>query len=160
MNQKTIITGTVGFILGILVFGLFGYWSAPGVMIIEDRSSMGFEETVEAIKSAVLDKGWKVPTIHHIDKSVKKAGFDVLPVTVIELCQPTLAGKIIENDEGRVVTSMMPCRVSIYQTSDGGVVISRMNTGLVSKMFGGLVAETMADATKDTEIILGSVLQK
>ena len=159
MNKKVFVAGIVGFLFGILVFGLVGFSTAPEMMIVEDTSTLSYEETVQTIQDAAVAQGWKVPTVHEIDKSVAKAGYDVLPVSVIELCHPGHAGQILQDDEARVVTSMMPCRVSVYETSDGRVVISRMNTGLVSRFFGGKVATVMANATADTEEILGAVLQ-
>jgi uncharacterized protein (DUF302 family) len=158
MNGKVLLAGIGGFVLGAFVLGLAMFLVAPSMMIVEDVSPMGYEETVQAINDAAAAHGWKVPAVHTIDASVKAAGYDVAPVSVIELCQPDHAGKILEDDAARVVTSMMPCRVSVYQTSDGQVVISRMNTGLVSKLFGGLVAEVMAQATADNEQILSAVL--
>jgi len=159
MNKNTLLSGIIGFVIGIIVFGLVGYFSAAGIMIVEDYSAYNYEETVQKVKDAAAANDWKVPTIHEIDKSVKKAGFNVLPVTVIELCHPKLAGTILEDDDAKVVTSMMPCRLSIYETKDGKVKVSRMNTGLVSKMFGGTVTKVMADATKQSEKIVSSVLQ-
>ena len=158
MDKKKLYVGAIGFVLGAAMFALLGFMSAPGMMINENISKLSFDETVETIKSTAAEKGWKVPTVHYIDKSVKNAGYDVLPVAVIELCHPEHAGRVIENDDGRVVTSMMPCRVSVYQREDGKVVVSRMNTGMVSKMFGGMVSEVMAEATQDTEAILQTVL--
>ena len=159
MNKTMILAGTIGFILGALVLGLVGFMAAPGLMITEDLSLYSFEETVQRIRDAAVAEGWKVPVVHEIDKSVAKAGYDVLPVSVIELCHASHAGKVLQADSDRVVSSMMPCRTSVYETSDGRVVISRMNTGLVSKVFGGTVASVMQDATADTERILRSVLQ-
>ena len=159
MNNKLLLGGIIGFIVGVLVIGVIGFVMAPSVMITEDVSPLGYEETVQAIQDATIEQGWKVPAVHSIDKAVIAAGIDVLPVSVIELCHPEHAGKILVDDESKVVTSMMPCRLSVYETSDGDVIISRMNTGLVSKMFGGNVARVMAAATNDTEQILASVLQ-
>ena len=159
MNKNVIISGIIGFVLGIFVFGLVAFFSASSIMIVEDVSPLSYEETVQKVKDTAAEIGWKVPTVHEIHKSVKKAGFDVPPVTVIELCHPKLAGTLLEDDDARVVTSMMPCRLSVYKTSDGKVVVSRMNTGLVSKMFGGIVTDVMADATKGSEKIISSVLQ-
>ena len=159
MNKNVLLSGIIGFVLGIFVFGLVAFFSASSIMIIEDTSPLSFEETVQKVQETATAIGWKVPTIHEIDKSVKKAGYEVAPVTVIELCHPKLAGTLLEDDDARVVTSMMPCRLSIYETSDGKVVVSRMNTGLVSKMFGGIVTEVMADATKGSEKIISSVLK-
>ena len=97
---------------------------------------------------------------HELHKAVAKSGFDVKPVTVIELCQPKHAGKILKRDENRKVTSLMPCRVSVYETSDGNVVVSRMNSGLVSKLFGGEIAEVMTDASEETEEILSKTISE
>ncbi len=155
MNKKIILAGIAGFILGALVLGVVGFLAAPGLMITEDISPYSHEETVQRIQDAAVAEGWKVPAT----QSVAAAGYDVLPVSVIELCHTGYAGKILQQDDDRVVTSMMPCRTAVYETSDGRVVISRMNTGLVSKVFGGTVASVMQDATADTEKILGSVLQ-
>jgi uncharacterized protein (DUF302 family) len=159
MNKKVIVAGIVGLVLGMLMFGLIGFSTAPALMIVEDSSPLGYEETIQTIQDAAVDHGWKVPTVHSLEKSVAQAGYDVLPVSVIELCHVDHAAKILQNDEDRIVTSMMPCRVSVYQTSDGRVVISRMNTSLISRLFGGNVAQVMAEATADTEQILAAVLQ-
>jgi uncharacterized protein (DUF302 family) len=159
MKKNLIITGISSFILGIIVTVLIVFFSSPSLMITEDKSMYSFEETVQKILASAEANGWKVPAMHEIDKSVKKAGFNALPVTVIELCHQKLAGEILQDDAAKVVTSMMPCRLSIYQTKDGTVTVSRMNTGLVSKMFGGIVTKVMADATKQSEKIVSVVLK-
>jgi len=159
MKKENIISAVVGLAAGILLTGFIISQSAPGYMIVENKSKLGFEETVETIKTAAAEAGWKVPTVHHIDKSVAKAGYNVLPVAVIELCKPGLAGKILEGDKERVVSSMMPCRVAVYKKGNGDVIVSRMNTGMMSSMFGGKVAEIMADATKETEKIFLTVIE-
>ena len=158
MNKNVLISGVIGFVLGVVVFAVVGFFSAASIMIVEDTSPLSYEETVQKVKDTAAEIGWKVPTVHEIHKSVEKAGFNVAPVTVIEICHPKLAGTILQDDDARVVTSMMPCRISIYQKSNGEVIVSRMNTGLVSKMFGGIVTEVMADATKGSEEIISSIL--
>jgi uncharacterized protein (DUF302 family) len=154
MNKKLISGLILGIILG---FGLV-FFGASSAMINEDVSKYSFEETVEKVTRTAADKGWKIPTIHHLNKSVAMAGYNVLPAAVIELCHPAHAGKILSNDDDKVVTSMMPCRVSIYENEKGEVIVSRMNSGLISKLFGGNIADVMAVAANDTEIILESVL--
>ena len=39
------------------------------------------------------------------------------------------------------------------------MVISRMNSGLISKIFGGTVAEVMAEEPAENEVILAPLLQ-
>jgi len=52
----------------------------------------------------------------------------------------------------------MPCRVSIYQTSDGKVYIARMNAGAVTEMMLTGVAEVMLASDKEiAEIIANAV---
>ena len=159
MTTQKIIYGLLGFVIGIIVMGLVVYSTASDIMIVENESKYGFDETIEKIQQASDQMGWKIPAIHRIDKSVNKAGYYSLPVAVIELCKPSHAAKVLENDDDKVVTSMMPCRVSIYQTRSGKVIVSRMNTGLVSKVFSETVAETMEAATKDTEEIFNTVIK-
>ncbi|MCD6588385.1 MAG: DUF302 domain-containing protein [Candidatus Fermentibacteraceae bacterium] len=156
--KKNIIFGVCGLVLGIILTGLFGFLSAPSAMINESESSMSFDETVEQIIANAEELDWKVPATHEIHNSVARGGYDVDKVTVIELCNVDLAGEILTGDDNRIVSSMMPCRVAVYETSDGRVIISRMNTGLMSSVFGGKVREIMALATDQTEIIIGSLI--
>lgn len=158
MKTKLILTGIAGFILGVLLTGIIGITAAPGMMMNENESNYSFDETVEMIQAEAIEAGWKVPAVHNIRNSVANGGFDVAPVTVIELCKVDLAGQILSDDESRIVSSMMPCRVAVYEDEEGRVIVSRMNTGLVSKLLGGNVETIMADATAETEQIVGSVL--
>lgn len=157
-KMKCVLAGVIGLVAGIVLTGVVAITVAPSLMIDENRSAYTFDETVERIEAAAEEAGWKVPAVHMISNSVASGGYDVAPVAVIELCKVELAGEILSDDESRVVSSMMPCRVAIYETSDGEVVVSRMNTALISKLFGGNIQSLMADATEETEIILNSVL--
>ncbi len=158
MDKKTIFTGLGGVVLGAILMGVFGFLSAPSAMITESESNFSHDETVEMIIANAEEIGWKVPATHEIHNSVARGGYDVEKVTVIELCNVDLAGEILTGDENRIVSSMMPCRVAVYETSDGRVIVSRMNTGLMSSVFGGKVREIMAMATDETEIIIGPVI--
>lgn len=158
MDKKTIFAGLGGVVLGAILMGVFGFLSAPSAMITESESNFSHDETVEMIIANAEEMGWKIPATHEIHNSVASGGYDVENVTVIELCNVDLAGDILTGDENRIVSSMMPCRVAVYETSDGRVIVSRMNTGLMSSVFGGKVQEVMAMATDETEIIVGSVI--
>ncbi len=158
MKAKMILTGAAGFVAGILLTGIIGISAAPSMMMNENESNYSFDETVEMIQAEAIEAGWKVPAVHNIRNSVSSGGYDVAPVTVIELCKVDLAGQILSEDESRIVSSMMPCIVAVYEDEEGNVIVSRMNTGLVSRLFGGNVETIMADATSETEEIVGSVI--
>jgi uncharacterized protein (DUF302 family) len=158
-KRKTMLLSSFGGLtLGVLLIAVVGFFAAPTMMIVEGDSKLSYDETIAKIQQSAKENHWSVPAVHTIDKSVAKAGHTVRPVTVIELCQPHHAAEILSEDEARVVTSMMPCRVSVYQTEDGRVVVSRMNTSLVANLFGGTVTRVMANASQDQEKILSAVL--
>jgi len=157
MSKKVWIGILAGFVLGVFFTGLIAWRIAPGVLIIESESKMKFEETVQAIQNNAAAMHWMVPNVLRLDKSVAKEGYMVQPVAVIELCKPDLASKILAEDDARLVSSLMPCRVAVYEKSNGEVVISHMNTELMSKMFGELVTDVMKEASVQTVQILDPV---
>ena len=151
--KSKIIIGIIGFVVGIALTGIMVWTMAPGLMMVENQSNLGFDETVEQIQINAAEQNWSVPSVLRLDNSLAKDGYSVLPVAVIELCQPEIAASVLSDDEARIVSSLMPCRVAIYEKSNGEVIISRMNTALISKMFGGLVTEAMSEATAQTDLI-------
>jgi uncharacterized protein (DUF302 family) len=52
----------------------------------------------------------------------------------------------------------MPCRVSVYEKSNGKTYISRMNTGVLAKSIGGIIEEVMIASSEDVEEILSSLI--
>lgn len=156
--KKAVLIGLVGFVLGVVVAGVAMYKMAPGLMILEDTSPFGFEETVKKLEESTKAHHWMVPKVHDLQASMKKSGKDVLPARVYELCQPDHAYRILSADEERIVSAMMPCRVAVYERPDGKTYISRMNSSLMAGMMGGLIAEVMATAAAENEEILSPVL--
>lgn len=156
--KKTILSGIIGLIAGVLLTFFVIYQMAPGMMILEDESKYGFEETVEKLKESVIANNWKIPKIHDLQKSMAKSGKDIRPVQVIELCHPDHAGRLLKESEERIVSSLMPCRVAVYEKADGKTYISRMNSGQMAGMLGGLIAEVMDVASRENEEILEAVI--
>ena len=132
------------------------YFAAPGILFIERESRLGYSETIAAVHESAGAEGWIIPKQYKLDRSLAGAGYEVLPVSVIELCKPEHAYKILAEDEYRLVSSMMPCRVAIYQKADGKTFVSRMNTGLLSRIFDKTVRDVMAQATQETNKILSA----
>ncbi|MFO8023671.1 DUF302 domain-containing protein [Thiohalophilus sp.] len=155
---KKIYAFIIGAIVGAIALAIAAYQLLPGMMIIEDKSQYGFEKTVEEIQRSAKENNWKIPTVHHLHEAVAGAGYNVLPAAVLELCQPGHAGKILSNPDNRVVTSLMPCRIAVYEMPNGDVIISRMNSGLVASVFGGEIAEVMKIASQETEDLLADSL--
>lgn len=128
-------------------------------MFLENESKYDFDETVEKLKAEAELKTWKVIAIHDLENTLANNGYEVLPVKVFSVCHPKHSSKILEKDDERLVSSLMPCRVSVYEKSNGKVYISRMNTGVLAKSFGGIIEEVMEESTKEIEDILSPLLK-
>ena len=59
-------------------------------MFIEVQSKFDFEQTVAVLTEEILAANWKVLVTHNLQESLHKNGYEVLPVKVIELCNPHL----------------------------------------------------------------------
>jgi len=148
-----------GFVFGVLLTLLIIYLTMPGMMILEQKSAKTLEETVAAIQEAVLEQGWTVQSVVNMNASLAKHGhpFD-RQVRVIKICQPEYAKSILTSD--RMLSTMMPCSLAVYETDDGSVMVSQMNSGLMGSMFGGNVATVMGGSVSaDVEAILKKSLQ-
>ena len=79
-------------------------------------------------------------------------------VKVIDICKADYAVKVLR--DSRHVACLMPCTLAVYETDNGGVSISKMNTGVMGKVFGGTISEIMGDkVTKDIDQILKPIIK-
>lgn len=157
--KKSIITITAGIVLGAVIMGFAMYKAAPGMMLLEDEAKYDFVEATEKFEAAIKAQGWSTVAVHDLQKSMKKHNHDVKAVKVYEICHPDLANRILSTSDDRVVASLMPCRVAIYEKHDGKTYYSRMNSGLMAKTMSHLVDEVMADASAQSEVIMKSIAQ-
>jgi uncharacterized protein (DUF302 family) len=134
-----------GLVVGAVALGAVMYVMAPGMMLTEHPSRFGLDETVAKIETAAKESGWVISSISKLDQSVKKhGGPTVAPVRLVNLCQAQHAGKILAEDDARIVSVMMPCTISVYEKSDGTVWVGSMNPGIMGLVFGGVISEVMA----------------
>ena len=157
--KKSVLTGILGFVIGELFAGIVVYQVAPGMMILEDESKFSsFDETVMMFEESVKKHDWKLITTHDLQKSMVKFGKDVKAVKVFELCHPDHAGRILEKNYERIVSSLMPCRIAIYEKDDGKIYVSRMNSGMMAGAMDGIIPEVMEEAASQNEDILNATL--
>ena len=156
--KKYILTAIIFLITGFVAATLIIVYQGPSMMMLEDQSRFDFEKTVSGLEDLAKDRGWSVPTVHNLQKSMKKAGYEVNEVKVFALCNPNHAINILQGDEERVVSSMMPCRVAVYVKADGKTYISRMNSKLMTKGMDKNVRLTMKSAFLEMEEILSKLV--
>lgn len=126
-------------------------------MFFESKSKYGFEETVTQLSAQIEAGGWRLQHVHNLQETMKKNGFDVLQAKVLELCLPKYAYKLLSQDELRIYSNMMPCRIAVYDKSDGNTYVSRMNTAMLASQIGGVVEEVMSGAFNDAEVFVKEV---
>ncbi len=155
IETQTTIAALGGFILGLIVLALVMKMAAPGMMIHEAKSPYDFNTTVETIIANAESEGWTVPKVYDFRKSIVDAGSDdVGRIKVIEMCQPEYASGLLGADDTKFVAVMMPCAVAVYEKSDGNTYVASMNVGIMGKVFGGDVDQTMSKVAADDKKIL------
>ena len=133
-----------GVLTGVVLTGLVAWQFAPGMVVVTKKSTLGFGETVAALETAIADEGWASPGTIDMNKSLAKHGENLAPrVKVIQLCKAEYARDVLLTD--RYVSSFMPCAIAVWEADDDTVYVSKMNTGLVGKMFGGNIARVMGE---------------
>jgi uncharacterized protein (DUF302 family) len=133
---------------------------AENQMIIESASKYNFDVTVEKLTGMIQNAGWKMPFVHDLQNTIRNFGKEILPVRVFEICHPKHSSRLLELDNERIVSTFMPCRISVYEKSDGKTYISRINAGLLSKSFGSLVEVVMTLANDEMETMILPLTEK
>lgn len=126
-------------------------------MFIEVQSRLDFEQTVATLTEKIEAAKWKVLVVHNLQQSVNNHGYNVLPVKILELCNPHYSSQILSRDSERIYSNLMPCRIAVYEKEDGLTYLSLMNSGELSSQIGGIVEEVMSTAFNDSMGFIDSV---
>jgi uncharacterized protein (DUF302 family) len=147
-----------GVALGVVVTLAAGWLLLPGLMIVSKESRFGFEETVSSIQEAIAHQGWNSPGAVDMQASLAEHGEDLpFRVKIVKLCHPQYAKDVLTSD--RHVACLMPCSIAVWEGDDGRAYISKMNTGLMGKLFGGNIAVVMGErVAEDDAKILSAVV--
>lgn len=126
-------------------------------LFIEYNSLFSFDETVSKLTDTILEGGWRNPATHDLQATLAKSEIDVLPVKVIELCNPFIASKVLTGDDTRIYANMLPCRISVYNKSDGKTYISIMNFNILATQIGGITEMAMNEAYEASKSIIEKI---
>lgn len=149
-----------GFVLGILVTIFIVVSLMPNMMLKEAKSPYSINETVAKIKANAESKGWVVPSIKPLHKSIKKHsnGKNILPpVVLVNLCNANHAYNSLVKDKNKKISVFMPCTISVYEKTNGTVWVGYMNAGLLGNMFGGDIATIMSEVDIDQQSFINFV---
>jgi len=150
----------IGVVSGVVLGLLIAFFISPSLMFREDNNTKDFESTVANLEKVIEARGWKTPVVHDLQATMLKFGKEVRSVKVLEICHPDLSYQILSQSDEKIVSSMMPCRISVYEKEDGSVWISRMNSGFLAKPMSPVIRKTMSAAAADVEEIIAEVMQE
>lgn len=148
-----------GLFSGFVILGLFLTYVFPRLMFTVSESKYDFNRTVDELTESTKINNWKMPNQYDLQQIMANNGFEVKPVKVFSICKPDIAVRILNNDKDRHISAMMPCRVAIYEKSDGKTYISRINPGLFARLLGGKAGAVMGDAGEGSEKVLKAVIK-
>ena len=147
-------------ILAIISINLFAQQKNNVPFLIENGSELSFTQTIDSLKNCGNRNGWKVLTIHDLQQSLKKNGKEVLPVNVIELCNPKYSYEVLKDDNSKLISTMMPCRISVYEKANGKTYISRINPEFLYNSFDSSKSNGMSKAIEEIESLLNKLIVK
>jgi len=127
-------------------------------VIIEKVSPWDFEKTVEFLVGAATKMNWNILTVHDLKQTLVKAGKMVNPVKVIEICKPEHSGKILSKSDERIVSVLMPCRISVYLKEDGKTYVAMMNIAALVAALPRAARKVMTTSSDELTEIVDSVI--
>jgi uncharacterized protein (DUF302 family) len=128
-------------------------------MIIEVASPYGFEQTDQLMQQGIKSEGWSVPKVYDWQAIVKLAGVDVGPFKMYDLCKADYAAQILQHDQLRFISTLMPCATSVYTKQDGNTYVAYMNVNLLAQMFGHQLAVVARQAGESRDRALSFLNQ-
>lgn len=123
------------------------------------QSPKSFAETVRAFRAEVANAGWSLLNETNMAGVLSERGFTLAPVIIFDACSGRHSARILADDQARPISAFMPCRVSIYMTSDGRVFIARMNAAAFVPMMAPMVAEVMIASDNEISQIIAATIR-
>lgn len=120
-------------------------------MFIESKSKYSFADTMQKLSDLIVSGGWSKISELDLQANIRKTGREVHSVKVVELCKAEYAYRILSDDTQRINSSLLPCRISVYEKADGNCYISHMDATEMAARLGGLTGEVMGTAFKEVE---------
>jgi uncharacterized protein (DUF302 family) len=151
------ITGLLGVVVGFLACLILVVAILPSQMIITQESRFDLAETVSRLEQSAKQNGWNVQSVWDVNQALAKKGKTLdARVQILKLCQPDYAQEILTTD--RYVSCLMPCSIAVWEDDNGKVYFSKMNVGLLGKLFGGNIARIMGQkVSQDEEKIIAGL---
>ena len=127
-------------------------------VIVEQVSPFDVPTTVEKLIAAATKKDWQNPAVHNLQQSLAKSGKEVRPVQVIEICKPEFSGKMLERNDERIISILMPCRISVYEKENGKTYVALLKMTEMMTGLSPVAIQAIDSATDESFEIVKSVV--
>lgn len=154
-KEQSMSSGTllIGFVLGIGLTILSVALLAPRERLVSPRSAFGLNETLAALEKGIADTGWS--SSRSIDQckflgrqGVARVARDGSVQLFDSHCAKGLLSKVPHANH------LLAHAVALWGSKDGAVYVSKMNTGLIDKLFDRNMPSVLGERfSKDEQII-------
>jgi len=128
-------------------------------MMSEQRSRLGFTETVSALQNAAKKRGWEIGPAMNMQEAMQKAGQrDARPFTVLTMCRKDLAENLLKAQMTNRTMPFAPCRISVFEGSDGKTYIARPNTARMAQMATPTFAQLLNAFVEEEKALLAGLV--
>ena len=128
------------------------------VMFDLRKSRLGFDETLQAIKSGAEKRGWQVGAVQDMQAQMREAGSkDAKRMKVISLCPAGANEKVAKAAGGKAPP--LPCRATVFDGKDGKLYVMRMNLTNLAKTLPPELAKAMAEVGAEEEALYKNILE-
>lgn len=148
-----------GLVVGVGATMLFAPKTPQPLKFEEKVSRYGFDETVQMLEESAKQHQWRLPAVHDMQKTMASIGKEVKSARIYELCKPEFAYEVVGFDQNRMLTSMLPCRVAVYEKNDGVTYISFMDLENISQSMTGNIPETMKTVQAEINKLIEGVVE-
>ena len=142
----------IGFISGVVLTVMAVVYVFRNYMMVAKELPYDFQTSISKVENSIKNAGWGIPTQLDVNQMTAKKGVNLaLKVHIIELCKPQYAKNVLEDSP--VFSAMMPCRIGLFER-EGKTYVAKMNTGMMSMLWGGIVGKTMKKVAEEEAAIL------
>jgi len=154
------LAGLAGVAIGIVLCGVTVFAAMPSMMIVTKECTLDFDNTVATLRKRIPEHGWVLSggKATDMNTSLAEHGVAVRPrVKLVRLCKVEYAESVLTTD--RSVSCLMPCTMGVWKSDDGKTYLSKMNIGLMARLFGGDMNRIMGGkvAKEEAKILDGLV---
>lgn len=129
-------------------------------MMSEQKSRLGYKETIAALTDAAKKRGWEVGPAMDMQEAMQKAGQkNAKPFTMLTMCKKDLAEALLKAQVANKAMPFAPCRLSVFEGEDGKTYIAKPNTDMMAQMAAPTFAPLLKKFVEEEKALLAGIAE-